>query len=93
MFPNIERPTASIQGILKKMMATGIDPRSSISGSIEIISTISLGLSPLELSQLTAVSENEDANNPDTVNISTEVISSVLRFKLFKRFSKTYNMG
>jgi hypothetical protein len=73
MFPKIERIAASNQGILNSRMATGIDPLSSISGSIEIMSTISRGLRPLSVSQFTVLSANEDACKPDMAIIKSRV--------------------
>jgi len=74
MFPKIERITASNQGILNSKIATGIDPLSSMSGNIEIISTISRGLRPLSFSQPTVLSANEDACKADTAIINSKVM-------------------
>jgi hypothetical protein len=84
ILPSTESSTASCQGILKRMMATGIEPLSSINGNIEIISTISLGLRPFVLNHEIVESEKEDAYNPVANNISMPVSIIIFRYLLCK---------
>jgi hypothetical protein len=68
MFPTMDNAAASNQCILNTIIATGMEPRNSISGSIEIIKTISLGLNPFASNQFTVLSEKDEADNPPHKN-------------------------
>jgi len=86
MFPATDSKTASYQGILNNMMATGMDPRSSITGSIEMISTMRTGLKPWFESQTTVESAKLEAcreelrNSPDTIKRTGLTWKSKCRF-------------
>jgi hypothetical protein len=84
MFPTMDNTTACGQGILNIIIATGILPRNSMRGIMEMISTINTGLKPLPFSQVTVLSAKELANKGCKTSNSSRVISIVLKgfFKL-----------
>lgn len=86
ILPIRERIRASCQDILKSRMATGIDPLSSIRGSMDMIRIIKTGLKPFSESHCTVVSEN-----PDAKTVLTESVSSSANIIDFKLFSFTGN--
>ena len=63
IFPKTERSTASGQGMRNNKIATGIAPRNSTMGSIEIKTTIIQGAQPRPLSQLAALVPVEACNS------------------------------